>query len=143
MGKTEKTTALTGLQEQIAVLESRRALEEIELRNQFKQVHEVMKPANLIKSAIKDLASSSELKGNIVDSVMGMTAGFLSKKAAIGSTSNPIKIVLGNVLESVVAAGVTKNSDTIKSTIMSVIHKFITKDQTTTHEENTTTDERN
>lgn len=134
----EKTTAIVNLREQIIVLESRRALEEIELRNQFKKAHELLKPSNLIMSAIKDLSSSPEIKGNIMGSLMGMAAGFISKKAAIGGTNNPIKLILGNILENVVATGVSKNSDSIKSTIMNAVQKFLHKEepQATTNAEN-------
>src|SRR4051812_42696507 len=125
MGKTEKITAGVSLREQIVALEARRAIEEIELRNQFKKAHELLKPSNLIRSAFNDLTSSPELKGNIAGSLMGMAAGFISKKAVIGATANPIKLVLGNVLENLVSSGVSKNSDAIKSTVMNLIRKFM------------------
>lgn len=60
------------------------------------------------------MATTSEFKGNILSNVIGITTGYLTKKVLLGSTHNPIKRILGTLLQFVITNVVTKHSEKVK-----------------------------
>lgn len=55
-------------------------------------MHESIRPLKLIKSALKKMTSSSDLRHNILNTVIGLSKGCISKRLLLGSRQNPIKI---------------------------------------------------
>lgn len=123
----EKITSLVGLKESIILLEIQQAYEGQLLKEQFKTTYQNLRPVNLIKNTFKELVSAPDFKGNLVDTALSVAAGYLSKKVMIGSTINPIKQLLGTVLQIGVTGIVAKNTDGIKSTAMNLLQQFINK----------------
>ncbi|MFV5687930.1 hypothetical protein ACM55M_04830 [Flavobacterium sp. ZT3R25] len=111
----EKINQTNLLNETIIQLENRQTLEFYALKEQFKITYESVKPLNLIKSAFTEMTTSPNLKGNVVNNIVGMAAGYLTKKVLVGSTHNPFKKILGTLLQFVVTNVATKHSDTLKS----------------------------
>lgn len=103
------------LNTRIALLEIRQAEELKILKEQFQLTYESIKPINLIKHAFSEMTNSAEIKGNILSNVIGLSTGYLSRKVLLGSTHNPIKRILGSILQYAVANIVTKSSDTFIS----------------------------
>src|ERR1700751_562635 len=95
----KKITSVLELKEQIFLLEAKQADEKQLLKDEVKNLHESLKPTNLIKNAVGELTSLPDFKGNILNAVVSIAAGFFSKKIAIGSTHNPIKQLLGTLLQ--------------------------------------------
>lgn len=123
----EKISSVIELRESILLLEIKKANELKLLKEQFKITYESLKPVNLIKSKINELIESPDLKNNIINTTMGLAAGYLSKKALVGSTHNPLKQLLGTVLQIGVSSLVAKNSDGIKSTAITLLHTLLGK----------------
>lgn len=123
----EKITSLSELRESILQLEIKQANESRQLKEEWKLTVEKLKPANLIKSSINDMITSSGLKENILNTVLSLAVGFLTKKAVVGSTHNPLKQILGALLQAGVTGLVSKNADGIKSTAVQVIKLFLDK----------------
>ena len=103
------------LKERISLLESRQAQEITLLKEQLHLTYETLKPLNLIKTTLQEVSSSSDLKGDILNNVIGLTTGYLSKKVLVGSTHNPIKKMAGTLLQFAIAKVVSKHSETIKA----------------------------
>jgi len=55
------------LNESIRLLQQKQALELIQLKEQFHATYESLKPLNLIKSTLHEVADSSEIKNNILN----------------------------------------------------------------------------
>jgi hypothetical protein len=103
------------LNETIALLRYKQAQELMILQEQFQLTYDSLKPVNIIKNAFSEITHSPDIKGNILNNVIGLTTGYLSKRILLGSTHNPIKRILGSVLQFVVANVVTKKSDSFTS----------------------------
>jgi hypothetical protein len=103
------------LKERIILMESQQAKELAVLREQIHLTYDTVKPLTLLKSIFNEVTTSPGLKNNILDNVIGLTTGYLSKKVLVGSTHNPIKKVAGNLLQFAVANIVSKHSTTIKA----------------------------
>ncbi len=111
----QKINSERSLMEAIIELENKRTYEGILLREQFILTYESFKPANLIRNAIQDIASSSELKDNLLNAAVGLTTGYISKKIFVGASDNPIKKMFGTALMFGISNLVSKNPETIKS----------------------------
>ena len=102
------------LKETILLMKMKQAEELVQLKDQYHYTIESLKPLNLIKNAFGLMATSPEIKGNILSNIVGMTTGYLTKKVLLGSTHNPIKRILGTMLQFVITNVVTKHSETSK-----------------------------
>ncbi len=83
------------LQEAIKALEIRQAEEEKHLRAQFINVYENLKPINILKNMVKDIATNDSLKYDVTNAVTSLMSGFISKKIIIGRSKNPFLKLLG------------------------------------------------
>lgn len=126
----KKITSLAELKESIILLEIKQADEKALLKKQFMITYESIKPVNLIKHKFNDIITSPNLKENILNSAISLVAGYLSKKAIVGSTHNPLKQLFGTLLQVGVTGIVSKNTDGIKSTAMNLIGNIFRKKST-------------
>ncbi len=123
----EKITSAKALRAAILELEAQQLTQERLLKEQFAMTYEGMKPVNLIKRTFKEIFTSSDLKDSLFGVALGLVAGHLTKKAAVGSTHNPLKQLLGAFLELAVTNVVTKNSDGIGSKVINLIQDYLNK----------------
>jgi len=103
------------LQESIKRLQIQRSHELTLLRDQFHLTYESLKPINLLRHTFKEISSSTEIKDGMLNNVIGLTTGYFTKAILIGSSANPIKKIIGTLLQFAVATLVSQNSDSIKS----------------------------
>lgn len=103
------------LKDAILVLENRQAVEGRNIKEQFHLTSEAIKPINLIKNSLKGVFAAPEVKGNIVNSSIGLTAGLFSKLLYERGTHNPIKKIIGNALLVGVTNVIGKHAEPIKS----------------------------
>jgi hypothetical protein len=125
----KKITNAAELKDAILLLEIKQKNEAQLLKEQFKATVESLKPVNLIKKSLKDLVSAPELKEDLLATTLSMAAGFLTKKLVIGATQNPIKQIIGTLLQMGVTSIASKNSDEIKSKLIDLINMFRKKDK--------------
>jgi len=107
----------------IELLEQKQADDLLQLKAQVLISLESIKPSNLIKDTFTELTADPEFKGDIVKTTLSIATGYISKKMVIGNTNNPIKQLFGTLLQMGVTNIVSKNSDTIKSTLQSLFSK--------------------
>ena len=111
----------------IKALEVKRANDLVILKEEMEITGQKLKPGNLIKTVFNDVMDLPDLKTNIFNSAIGIATGIFAKKIMIGKTINPLKRLLGLVLETFVATNVSKNADEIKSTGSSIWRKIFQK----------------
>ena len=128
----KKITSLIELKESILLLEIQQEYEGRLLKEQFKTTYQNLKPVNLIKNSFKELVAAPDLKGKLVNTAMSLVAGYLSKKALVGNTHNPLKQIVGTLLQMGVTGIIAKNSDGIKSSAIQLIQHFLNKRNSST-----------
>ncbi|MCE3278500.1 MAG: hypothetical protein K0S44_691 [Bacteroidetes bacterium] len=126
----QKITNTEELREAIAILKVKQTEQGVILKEQFRTTYENLKPLNFLKKTFSQLTSDPDIRGGITSNLIGMAAGYLSKKLMIGSTYNPIKQLLGSVLQMGVTGIVTKNTDGIINTLSDIIQKFTSHKKT-------------
>lgn len=123
----KQINTLLELKQEIALLEIKQTENKIALKEQFKITYENLRPINLIKNTFKDLTASSDFKGNILNSTLGLGAGFLTKKVVFGATHNPFKQIIGTLLQLGVTNIIAKNGDDIKLSLLKMISVIVGK----------------
>ncbi|MBK9478745.1 MAG: hypothetical protein IPP56_12790 [Bacteroidetes bacterium] len=113
------------LKESIQLLENKQSLELLSLRTQFLLLNEQVKPVNLIKSTIHDLATAPDLRHDIVGSIIGLFGGYLSRRMIIGTTLNPIKNGIGALLQFVVGNTVSQHTNLLQSIGKNILHRIL------------------
>jgi len=120
-----KQTAVESLKESIRLLEIQQAEEGKILKEQFKITYESLKLVNLVKSSLKELTDSVEIKNSLFESIVSIVTGYLTKKLMISSNSNPFKKILGALIQLGVTNLVAKNAETIRIYITELIDRFL------------------
>jgi hypothetical protein len=129
----QKITTVEDLNFAIRQLESKQAQEWPLLKEQFLLTYESFKPMNVLKNTFKELTSSPEIKDNLLGTAVGLTAGFISNTLLGGVSKNPIKSILGSLVQFGISTLVAKNPETIKSVAGTII-KFFGKEKVTNNE---------
>ncbi len=120
-----KPNAKEALQESIRQLEIRQVQEGEELKTQFKATYESLKLVNLIKSSLKEVTESAEIKSTLFESVISVLSGYVTKKLMISSKSNPFMKIVGLALQFGVTNLVAKNAEVIREYVTQMIDKFL------------------
>lgn len=106
----EKDTAIEELRKSIFLLEIKHADEGRILKEQFKETYESLKPANLIKTTLKELETTSNLKKDILDITISLAARYLSKKTILSTPESPLKKIIITLLEMGAAKIISKRN---------------------------------
>jgi len=105
----------TDLDIAIFQLEAKQAEELKLLKEQFFLTYESLKPANLFRNTMNDVASSPYLIDNIIGTAIGLGTGYLTRKIAIGGSGNIIKRFFGSILQFGVTNIVAQHPNTVRS----------------------------
>ena len=125
-----KINSIDELYEKINFLELKRSNDLNLLKEQAKISYESIKPINLIQNSLKEFSSSLNFKKELLNTSISLGVGYLSKKIAVGSTKNPLKQLLGTVVQMGVTNLVSKNTEAIKSVTKNLIYTLFKKNIT-------------
>lgn len=110
----EKIYSETDLNFAILLLENKQAAEEIMLKEQFHLTYESIKPINIVKNIFKKATESQEIKENILNTSVGLTAGYLSKILFERVANSPLKKLVGSAVMFSVKNAVANNPEVVK-----------------------------
>lgn len=120
-----KVSPADTLKESIRILEIQQAEEREIVKQQLKITYESLKLSNLIKSSLKELTGSTELKGTLFESVTALLTGFITRKILVNSKSNVFTRILGLFMQYGVTTLVARNAETIRDFLSGLIDKLI------------------
>ncbi len=113
------------LKETIKELQKKRADDLVSLKQAMNSTYENLRPANLFKNIFQDLSSSSELKDNILSSMVGIGSGLVSKKVLVGGSKNLIVNILGNLVQFTTANFVAKHAPDAKHWAENLVLRYL------------------
>jgi|SRR5450432_1026830 len=122
-------TNVAQLHSTIAELQNKAYAQERDIAENFKSVTESLKIQNIVKHSLGSLFKGQD-KENIVNILLGLTSGFISRKLLLGKTGGLIGKNLGRVIQWGVAGLVSKNADKIKEKSSEIIDKYFKKSKT-------------
>lgn len=120
----KKFTCIRELNEEIETLQLKQVEYRKALNEQVRLTAQSLRPVNLIKSSLKDLFTSPDLKDNLVNSSLGIGAGYITNKVITGASHNPIKKIIGTLLQLGVTNLVSNNGEVIKSGAANLFKKL-------------------
>jgi F0F1-type ATP synthase assembly protein I len=126
----QKTDSISDLKDAIRRLEVEQSVNGRLLKEQFRYTYDSLRPANLIRSTLKELSSSPFTVENLAGTVVGLTTGYLSKKIFIGASANIFRKILGGFIQLGVTNIFSKNSDVIESFGRNIVQHFRNKKHT-------------
>lgn len=114
----KKLTQNELLDQKIALLTSKHKHELAELKEQFNLVKEGFTPSNIIQEGIQGVYQTVANRDHLLSTVLSIVGGYISKKVVVGGSKNPIKNVLGYVLQFVVTNFLSKvgTNETVSKT---------------------------
>jgi len=117
------------LKEKIRELETRNKAAEESLKLQFEVVKESMKPSNLLKAGISNMAAGPMLGEGLIKTAAGVGIAMLSKRLFLGKSPGIAKKVVGTVLEVAAANTTISQADKIKAYGKSIYRNLFRKKQ--------------
>ncbi len=88
-----------GLNRHIRQLEALEELQAAELKNAAKALGHSLSPGNMVKNVLSGDTTSGSFKETLIDTALGLGAGFIGKKLYVGRSSNLLKKMAGSGLQ--------------------------------------------
>ena len=101
-------STIHNLEARIRELETVQARQMAELRTSVVGIVDSFSPSNMLKTALKDVVHSPDLRSTAINAAIGIGAGFLGKKLYVGNSRNVFKKITGTAVEFLVANFVRK-----------------------------------
>jgi hypothetical protein len=120
------------LAQAIADLELKAAAQEQDLRKSFVAVSENLTPLNLVKDGLRSVFSG-EHKEDLVNILIGLGTGFLSRRLILGKPSGFVGKTVGKAIQWGMAGLVSKNAEKIKEVAGEWIDKIFKKHKPNTN----------
>jgi hypothetical protein len=112
----QNITSAIELKNAIQLLEVEQAIDEQLLKEQFYMTYQYLKPINLLRNTIHEIATSPHLIDSILGTAAGLASGYLSRKLAmIGASGNLVRKLFGSALQLGVTTVVSQNPEAVKS----------------------------
>lgn len=109
----------------ISLLEQKRNADFNALKEQLRATGESMKPANLLKEALRDITGSHEFRSVLIKAGLGIALGFLAKKLVTSQSENKTHRVVGNALQYGISFLAAERNNLLKSAGMYVANHVI------------------
>ncbi len=123
----QKITSTYELRDAIQQLELQRIEQKQLLKEQIHLTRESLRPINLIKDGVSNILNSPNLIGNTLNTVVGLTAGTLTKKIVVGASGNLLKKFFGSILQVGITTLIAKNPEIVKSFGQNILHRIVSK----------------
>lgn len=104
----KKPTQNDLLDQKIALLIAQQQQELVAMKLQFGIVKESISPVNIIQEGIHGVVQTVTNKNKLLPTILSLLGGYVSRKVIVGGSSNPIKKIVGTVLQLVVTNYLTK-----------------------------------
>ncbi|HEV7423687.1 MAG TPA: hypothetical protein VGO21_00700 [Candidatus Paceibacterota bacterium] len=111
------------LEEAIAALELKAKAQRKEIEVTFNAVSENLKPVNLVKNGFRSVFSG-EHKGELLNALIGLGSGLLSRKLILGKTNGFVGKTVGKAIQWGMAGLVSQNAEKIKEKAGGIIDRL-------------------
>ncbi len=121
------------LTELIVELERKQAKEGEQLKYEFNSAYDSLKPANILKNALKEVTASKEIRNNILMAAMSMATGYVSSWILKGPNFKAFRKI-STLLMRYGVSHIMCHPDVIKSIIGNMIQGLFRKKRKTAEE---------
>ena len=111
----QKITTAAELKTAIQELELKQATEWSLLKSELTHTYSSFTPLNIIKNTFREVTEATGFKDNLLGSVIGLAAGYLSKGLIGGGSPKAIRNIAGSLLQVEVSTVIARNFSRIKA----------------------------
>lgn len=97
------------LKNAILELEAKKTIAEEAMKRQFHETLETFKPSNILKNTVSEVAASPQFKHNLLNLAVGLGAGYITNKVAVGKKAGLLARTIGTALQFGITSLVVKN----------------------------------
>ncbi len=97
------------LRNAILDLEAKAIVAEEALKRQLHETIETFKPSNILKNTVSEVAASPQFKHNILNLALGLGAGLITNKIAVGRNAGLFARTIGTALQFGITSLIVKN----------------------------------
>ena len=115
-------STIHNLEARIRELETVQARQMAELRTSAVGIVDSFSPSNMLKTALKDVVHSPDLRSTAINAAIGIGAGILGKKLYVGNSRNVFKKITGTAVQFLIANFVRKKIPVIKENNLQYNH---------------------
>ena len=115
------------LQREIAALEFQKRAELDQVKQSFATTKEQFAPMSLLHDGLKDAFHDRKIQNGVLDGMLSLATGFLTKKAIVGSSGGIFRQVLGLLVQTGATSALFQNSDKIKSRVLPSLARLVQK----------------
>jgi hypothetical protein len=115
MTSTPKIQSEADLRAAIEHLKMQRIQEGDALRTHVSDTLDSVKPINLIRDTVRDIAASQELKNGIVTTAVALAAGYFIKALFQGRSKNGFRNVVGSAAQMTVTSMIANHPEAVKA----------------------------
>ena len=126
--------ASTNLDITIVALEKEQKLQGEQLKTDFSDAYDSLKPANILKNTIKELTTSSDLRTNIITASFSMAAGYLTSRILKGSNFKIFRRISALLIDYGVS-NILRHPDAIKAILGNFIQGLFRKKKKSSDED--------
>jgi len=109
---------MNDLTRRILELEALHATQLASIKDQTQEILNDLKPSALVKSAFTEIAGNTRLKHNMIDTSLGIGAGFLVRKIFANKSAGLFRRLIGYGLQAITTKLVTKKIPAIRDKIV-------------------------
>jgi len=115
------------LKKTIIDLELKKIEQAKQIRQQFNTIKENLKPSNIIWNTVDEVRNSPKMKSNILGALIGLGAGYFTRKLVVGKTGNPYRRFFGNLIQVGLTAAMARRNDLFQTIGKTIIKRVFTK----------------
>jgi hypothetical protein len=130
MSKTYKNRE--ELAQAIVALELKSKVQQKEIEESFESISESLKPLNIVKNGFRSVFSG-ENKEDLVNALLGLGSGILSRKLILGKSKGFVGKTIGKAIQWGMAGLVSKNAEKIKEKAGGMIDRIFKKSKPQTN----------
>ncbi|HEV8080363.1 MAG TPA: hypothetical protein VGP43_06610 [Chitinophagaceae bacterium] len=97
------------LKNAILELEAKKIVAEEAMKRQFHETMLTFKPSNILKNTVSEVAASPQFKHNILNLALGLGAGLITNKIAVGKKAGLLARTVGTALQFGITSLIVKN----------------------------------
>ncbi|TMI62074.1 MAG: hypothetical protein E6H07_17600 [Bacteroidetes bacterium] len=101
-------SSMTSLEKRILELEKLQDQQMAEFKMSAMSMMESFSPSNMIRTALRDVVQSPDIRSAAINTAIGMGAGLLGRKLVVGNSGNMFKKITGTAVQFLVANFVRK-----------------------------------
>lgn len=116
-GSNKQVTNSRELRERIEYLEQKAKMQEIRMKEYWEDTYESIKPQNLIRNIITDVAATPNIKSNLLNASAGLLTGMLTRRIIAGPSAGIIKRLAATAVQLGVTKAVANNFSNLKEKV--------------------------